>query len=357
MTPRGGTREGQRGLTLIELVISIALLAVLGGIFYGMIVTVARGWGGLQGQLDVQQNPRIAVNRMMAEIGQARDFMIDSAGNTLSLVKGTILTADAAAGATTFMVEDASALTSGKPALLLNVLSAERVTISSISGTTVTVSPALTIAHKQGEAVRRDQTTVSGALSSGATSITVTSVTPFAVGDSIAIGNEAPLTVTAIGASLTVTPATGQAHSVGEVVQVVTVFFQLDTGTSQLKRCTSSCDNSNNKIVLADYAAAQVSLQLFTAVQTTLSVAAARGATSITVTNTANFAVNDVMQVGRDTYGAGAIVSITPTDRKRVRVITGGAGGSLTLCSPTYPASSCPASGNGSTEGLSAARA
>ncbi|HEY3247208.1 MAG TPA: hypothetical protein VGK88_02800, partial [bacterium] len=47
----------------------------------------------------------------------------------------------------------------------------------------------------------------------------------------------------------------------------------------------------------------------------------------------------------------------TPTDRKRVRVITGGAGGSLTLCSPTYPASSCPASGNGSTEGLSAARA
>ncbi len=368
MNKQPNVHRDDSGLSLIEVVIAVVLFAVIAGVFYGLIVNVTRGWGAVQGQLDVQQNPRLAVTRITAEIEQARDFMIDTAGTTLSVVKGTVLAADVAAGATTFTVEDATVLAAPScpsgpgnacSALLLNVLSFERVYITSITGNSVTISSGLTRAHKQGEAVRRDQSTRAGPPSSGQVIIGVGNGEAFKVGDTIAVGSEAPFTITGIfGGLLTITPATGQTHYGGEVVQIVTVVFKLQTGTNQLTRCTTGCNNSANEIVLADYAAAQSGAQLFAATYTSLSAAAARASTSITVSNTAGFAVNDLIQIGRDLYAAGTTGAITPPDRKRIRVIAAGAPGSLTLCSATYTAgASCPSSGNGSSEGLTADRA
>src|SRR5256886_4746505 len=133
-------RRSESGFTLVEMLIAMAVMSLVIVAFYALITTLVRQWASMQGQMEVQQQPRVAAGRIMAEIRQSRDFVIGSGGNSLGLVKATVLTADVAAGATTFSAEDASSLAAGRPVLLASATSLAPATHSSISGTTVTMS-------------------------------------------------------------------------------------------------------------------------------------------------------------------------------------------------------------------------
>ena len=323
------TRRGEAGFTLVEMLIAMAVLSLVIIAFYGLITTLTRQWASMEGQLEVQQQPRLAAGRIVAEIRQSRDFVVSTNGNSLGLVKATVLSADAAAAATTICVDDTSSLTTGKPIVLVNVTSYEQVTASSFSGSCgagnpVTV-PALSSAHKQGELIRRAQSALSASALSGSTTLSVTSAsTYFQANDSIAVGNEGPFTVSAASATtLTITPALASNHSSGEVVQPLSVVFKL-VGT-QVNRCTNDC--STNGIVLAD-AANPSGMQLFSVVQSTLASSAAVGATSLCVVSATGFAANNRVQVDRETYNAGLV---TLPDRATINSIGGACAGGTTL--------------------------
>ena len=368
-------RRSESGFTLVEMLIAMAVMSLVIVAFYALITTLVRQWASMQGQMEVQQQPRVAAGRIMAEIRQSRDFVIGSGGNSLGLVKATVLTADVAAGATTFSVEDASALAAARPVVLVNVTSFEQATVSSISGTTVTISAGLSVAHKQGELVRRAQSTLSASASSGATTVSVASGSTFATGDFVAVGNEGPLTVSNVsGSTLTITPALASAHSSGEVVQPLGAIFTL-AGTrvtrngTILSAAASSGATSVSVVLGSVFAAGDIvavgseapvtvssisgntltitpaltsahssgevvatvladvtnppSLQLFSVVQSTLSSSAAVGAKSLCVASATGFNANDRVQVDRETYDTTTGL-VTQPDRANITSIGGG---------------------------------
>ena len=368
-------RRSESGFTLVEMLIAMAVMSLVIVAFYALITTLVRQWASMQGQMEVQQQPRVAAGRIMAEIRQSRDFVIGSGGNSLGLVKATVLTADVAAGATTFSVEDASALAAARPVVLVNVTSFEQATVSSISGTTVTISAGLSVAHKQGELVRRAQSTLAASSSSGATTVSVASGSTFATGDFVAVGNEGPLTVSNVsGSTLTITPALASAHSSGEVVQPLGAIFTL-AGTrvtrngTILSAAASSGATSVSVVLGSVFAAGDIvavgseapvtvssisgntltitpaltsahssgevvatvladvtnppSLQLFSVVQSTLSSSAAVGAKSLCVASATGFNANDRVQVDRETYDTTTGL-VTQPDRANITSIGGG---------------------------------
>ena len=323
-------RCDERGLTFIEMLIAVTLVALVVAGFYGLLSVGIQGWVGLEGQLDVQQHPRVAAGRVLAEVRQARDFVIGSGGTALGLVKATLLTQDVASLATSFTVEDASVLASGVPLVLVNLNRVEQASVASIAGNTVTVSSGLTSPHLRGELVRRPPSTLAVAASTGATSLSVADGAPFRVGDPIAVEDELPLTVAAVaGNTLTITPALAQDHAAGEVAQPLSVVFLL-VG-SQLTRCTLTCATAANQIALADLLQAPPGRQLFAAPRTTLSTSANAADTQLCVQSTAGFAVNDQVQVDRDRTSARVA---TPADRRTITAVGSGGGcpaGQLTL--------------------------
>lgn len=311
--------RNERGMTLIEMLIAMSLMALVAGVFYQLVVVGVRGWAGMEGQADVQQIPRVSLQRVLGEVRQSRDFMTGAGGTSLGLVKMTILTVDAPAGAIAITVEDASMLASGRPIVLVNINRLEPVTVTAIAGTTVSISPALASAHQRGEAVRRAQSTLTMAAPSGATTLSVADGAVFQAGDAIAVEDEVPLTVTAVtGNTLTVTPALLQSHTASEVVQPLSVVFRM-SGT-QLVRCTQGCNNPANEVIVGDSIAVPPGQQLFASVRSTLASAALIGATQICVQSVAGFAVNDRVQIDRETY-AGRVV--TMADRRRVTTVDG----------------------------------
>jgi len=329
-------RRNEAGFTLIEMVIAMVVLSLVIIAFYALITTLTRQWAGMEGQMEVQQQPRLAAGRIVAEIRQARDFVVGScasppcsSGNSLGLVKATVLSADAAAAATTICVDDTSSLASGKPIVLVNVTSYEQVTASSFSGSCGTGSPvtvsALSSAHKQGELIRRAQSALSANALSASTTLSVTSAsTYFQANDSVAVGSEGPFTVSAAsGTTLTITHALASNHSYGDVVQPPSVVSKL-VGT-QANRCTH--DWSTNGIVLAD-AANPSGLQLFSVVQSTLASSAAVGASSLCVVSATGFAANNRLQVDRETYNAGLV---TLPDRATISSVSGACAGGTTV--------------------------
>ena len=312
--------RNERGFTLIEMVIAMTLFTLVLASFYKFVVAATKGWASLEGQLEVQQHPRVALGQVLAEIRQSRDFMIGSGGTSLGLVKATALSQDVAAGATSFSVDDASVLATGVPMVLISLNRLEQVTVTTISGNTVTITPALTRAHKEGEVIRRAQSSLTVATSSGNTSMTVASGGAFKVGDIIAVGDEAYFTVTVITSNtLTITPSLGQSHAVGEIVQPLTVMFRLSG--SQLTRCTQSCNVSTNEVVVADFLAAPTGKQLLSAVKTTLAASAAVGATQLCVQSVTGFAVNDQIQIDREAHQTDEVV--LPNRRTVTAINTG----------------------------------
>lgn len=292
------TVRGERGLTLLETVISIALLAMVLLVLYGLVGVGIRGWVSLTGQADVQQHPRIAAGRVLAEVSQSKDVVVGGGGTSLGLVKVTQLAADAPAGAPSLTVEDASALAAGRPVVLLNLNSQETLTASAIAGTTVSVTPVLARAHRRGELVRRGQTSLSAAAAAGSTVLTVANAGALAVADAATVGGEGPLTVTGIAGNLiSISPALTQGHAAGEGVQPLTVVFQL-SGTQLLR----------NGVVLADLLAAPPGRPFFSVTASTLTAVALPGTTLLCVQSVAGFAVNDRIQVDREVYGADQAV-------------------------------------------------
>ncbi|HVH30137.1 MAG TPA: hypothetical protein VNA31_00520, partial [bacterium] len=247
--------HAEQGLTLLETVVATALLALLLVAMYGLVGVGVREWVSFSGQTDVQQSPRVAAERVLAEVMQSKDAVVGAGGTSLGLAKVTVLAADTTAGAASFTVQDASPLLTGFPVAFLNLNSAETVTASAMAGTTVSATPVLSRAHRQGEVVRRGQTILSAAAAAGATSITVTypfGVIPLGNNDTISIGGEGPFTVTGTANPFGISPALAQAHSAGEVVQPLGVVFQL-TGTQLLR----------NGVVLADLLAVPAGRSFF----------------------------------------------------------------------------------------------
>jgi prepilin-type N-terminal cleavage/methylation domain-containing protein len=290
--------QAQQGLTLLETVLAVALLALVLAAVYGLVSVGARGWAGLVGQTDVQQHPRVAVSRVLAEVRQARDFVIGAGGVSLGLVKVTRLVADAAPGATAVAVEDASSLAAGRPLALVNLTSVEVVPVASIAGSTVTLAAPVSLPHRRGEQVHRGQTTLAAAAAMGTTTLTVADGTAVAVGDAVAVGTEGPFVVTAAaGGTITVTPALARPHASGEPVQPLAAVFTL-SGPQLLR----------NGVVLADLLSAPAGRAVFSSPIAAVASAAPVGATRLCVDTVAGFSAGDRVQVGQQTYGVQTVL-------------------------------------------------
>ncbi len=290
--------RSQRGLTLLETVLAVALLALVLAAVYGLVTAGARGWAGLVGQTDVQQHPRVAVARILAEVRQSRDFVVGAGGGSLGLVKVTRLAADAPPGATGVTVEDASSLAAGRPLTLLRLASAETASVTSVAAATVTLAAPLRLPHRRGEQVRRGQTTLAAVAAAGTSSLTVADPAAVGAGDAVAVGAEGPFVVTAVaGATVIVTPALGRSHAAGEPVQPLAVVFTL-SGTQLLR----------NGVVLADFLQAPAGRPVFGAPAAVLTAGVPVGATRLCVDTVAGFSAGDRVRVGQEVYGLQAVL-------------------------------------------------
>ncbi|HET6947795.1 MAG TPA: hypothetical protein VFJ45_08290 [bacterium] len=323
-------RGREDGLTFVEMLIAIVLMSLVVFTFYELIGVAVRGWGALEGQLDVQQQPRVALTRISNEVRQARDFVIGGGGRELGLAKATILVRDAAAGSNTLEVEDASVLASGMPLAIQSLNRLERATVAGISGTTVTLSSNLARPHRRGELVLRARTTLNGPAAAGLASFTVVDGSVLRAGDLASLGDEGPLRVIVVtGAVVTVAAPLTQTHPNAEAVQPLSVMFQcegtcLDPG-AQLTRCTAQCTVPANRIPLADLLAAPAGRTLFAAATSTLTAPLVRGDRQVCLASVSGFASGDRVQIGREVHGPAA------ADLPDRRVVIAIAGSCLTL--------------------------
>src|SRR2546428_11723260 len=107
-------RRSESGFTLVEMLIAMAVMSLVIVAFYALITTLVRQWASMQGQMEVQQQPRVAAGRIAAEIRQSRDFVIGSRGHSLGLVKATERAPHVGVGATTFSAEGAPPRAAGR---------------------------------------------------------------------------------------------------------------------------------------------------------------------------------------------------------------------------------------------------
>ncbi len=185
----------------------------------------------------------IAGNTVTIGAGLAHAHPKDDVVTKIDAHGGSVkLTAAAAASATTiqvtdgthFSVNDGFAVGTGS-----NVASSDanydHGTVTAIAGNTLTVSPALTHAHRNDDVVARtvavgNNSALTAAVAAGATTLAVGAGTSFAVNDMVALGASANPTigdanfdwgrVTAIaGNTLTVHRALSHAHAAGDVVR------------------------------------------------------------------------------------------------------------------------------------------
>jgi prepilin-type N-terminal cleavage/methylation domain-containing protein len=71
---RPGTSPGRnrdRGFTLIELLVAIVLLGILGSLFLSVVLSSSRSTENTQQQTDINEEARLAINRMSRELRQA----------------------------------------------------------------------------------------------------------------------------------------------------------------------------------------------------------------------------------------------------------------------------------------------
>jgi prepilin-type N-terminal cleavage/methylation domain-containing protein len=323
-------RGRQSGLALVEMLIAIVLMSLVAAAFYELVGVAARGWGALEGQLEVQQQPRLALGRIAGEVRQARDFVIGGGGRDLGLGKATLLRQDAPAGATAIEVEDAAVLAAGRPLIIQSVTEVERVGVASIAGATVALAAPLARSHRRGEAVRRGGTALSATAFAGLSTMTVNDGAVLASGDLVAVGDEGPLTVLVVtGNTVTLESALSQTHAAGEVVQPLAVMFRCEGScldpASRITRCTGGCGAAANRVPLADLVAAPSGRPVFAAVASSLTGAVGSGATTICPLTVSGFAVGDRVVVGRGQEGSSTV------QRPERRWIVAVGGGCLTL--------------------------
>ena len=270
--------RGERGFTLIELVIAAALLGGVVATFYFMIVTTTRGWLLLQGQLDTQQNPRAASDRVVADLQQALD---NAPGGTLTVQKTTVIVCPVTTATTSVIqVENASDIVTGT-VVTLTALSTgvSPTTVSSIgapttcaangvTGTALTITPAVTsgtapfglpygtllgpipVTYTSGgtQMTRAGQaladyvsalsitgtaTTLSAAAPAGVTTPTVASTAGFAAGDLIFVGSEIRAIVSIAGGTLNLDQGLFATHAAGDTVRKKVVTLQIADRSTQ----------------------------------------------------------------------------------------------------------------------------
>ena len=270
----GPVRRDERGTTLVELLMALGLLVVFANAFYLPIILSLRGSALLRGQLEVQQQPRVAIERLINDLRQASDYAIMIGPPLrLAITKITALLCGAGAAAGTIIVGNATDLRVGDAVGVTASavgLAETGKTITAIgsgtcaggaSGGALTISPAVTNAFPAGSVVspvnpnvtyelnaakqllrngavladnvdavcfKDRRSTLAAAAGAGATSITINSAngacpnvsaSSFAVGDLIFIESELR-TVTAIaGTSLTLELGLSQNHAVGAPVR------------------------------------------------------------------------------------------------------------------------------------------
>jgi len=263
--------ETERGFTLIELVVAAALLGAVVVTFYFMITTTTRGWLLLQSQLDLQQNPRVASDRVVRDLQQAID---NSTGGTLTVQKAVILVCPVGATATTTViyvqtptdlvtgtVVTLTALSTGLSPTIVSTIGAVSTCASTgVSGTALTITPSVTSGTapfglpygtllapiavtyttagtqmtRAGQPLAdlinflsftQSSTTLSAQAPAGVTTPTVASATGFAAGDLIFIGSEIRSISSIAGSTLNLDQGLFITHTSGETVRkkIVTV--------------------------------------------------------------------------------------------------------------------------------------
>jgi prepilin-type N-terminal cleavage/methylation domain-containing protein len=259
--------RAEHGFTLIELVIAAALLGGVVASFYFMVITTTRGWLLLQGQLDTQQNPRVASDRVIGDLQQATD---NAVAGMLTVEKATIVVCPITPSgmpASTVIVQNATdivtgtvvtltALTTGiSPTTVAAVGGQTTCGANGITGTSLTISPSLTTSTSAegipygtllgpiavtytssgAQMTRAGQpladlvssltftggasTTLSAQAPAGVTTPTVAGTTGFAAGDLIFIGSEIRGIVSISGSTLNLDQATFVTHTAGTTVR------------------------------------------------------------------------------------------------------------------------------------------
>ncbi len=135
---RNGTTTAERGYTLIELLITLALLASVVWLSYGMIWNIDQGWSLLQGQLDTQQNPRVATDRLVNDLQQSVDYVTPS--SSLTVQKATLLTCPVAfpTSTSTILVENAADVPANAVVTLTALATLITRTVTAVASVTTT---------------------------------------------------------------------------------------------------------------------------------------------------------------------------------------------------------------------------
>jgi prepilin-type N-terminal cleavage/methylation domain-containing protein len=273
-------RDDQRGFTLIELVVAAALLGGVVATFYFMITTTTRGWLLFQGQLDTQQNPRAAADRVVTDLLQALD---DTPGGTLAVQKATIVVCPvttATEPAATIYVENAADIQPGNvvtltalstgiaPTTVSAVGSPAACAVNGVTGTALTITPAVTSAtapfglpygtlvgplpvtytssgsqmtragqvladYVGGLSMTGTATTLASPAAAGATALTVASASGLATGDVIFVGAEIRGIVSIAGTTVTVDQGLFSAHAAGDSIRKKLVTVQIGAQSTQ----------------------------------------------------------------------------------------------------------------------------
>ncbi|HEV2440270.1 MAG TPA: prepilin-type N-terminal cleavage/methylation domain-containing protein [bacterium] len=277
MSRRGGVAgiTSQRGFTLIELVIAAALLGGVVMTFYFMVTTTTRGWLLLQGQLDIQQNPRVASDRVVNDLQQATGNTVTG---TLTIQKATIIVCPVTPSgmpAGTIIIQNPTDLVTGtvvtltalatgiSPTTVSAVGGAATCALNGVTGTQLTITPTLTSATvaagipygmllgpiavsytSSGTQMTRagqpladlvSSLSFTGGVSStlsanspwGVTTPTVASTAGFAVGDLIFIGSELRSIVSIAGSTLNLDQGLFVTHTSGTPVRKNIVTMQI----------------------------------------------------------------------------------------------------------------------------------
>ncbi len=293
----GAEIRDERGFTLIELLIVMGLLIVIVGGFYSLLVTTDRGWSLLQGQLDTQQSPRVATDRLVNDLQQALDNGI--AGANLTVQKISILVCPVPATTTTsiVLVQNATDIPTNTVATLTALAAQATATVTAIgavttcaangaTGTALTITPSVTSATaafgfpygtllspipvtytasgtqlpRAGQTLAdfisalsftQVTTTLSGAAAAGDSTTTVSSASGFAVGDLIFVGTAPEIrAISSIaGTTFTLDQALFFAHGAGQAVrkklvttQIASTVTQPPAGGSQVQTVTETSE-------------------------------------------------------------------------------------------------------------------
>lgn len=127
-----------RGFTLLETMVAMAVLLAVGGIVMSGIAQLMYTQGSIGNRTEMHSSVRSATELIQQEIGQA---------GRVSLPGNVTLSATALVGATTFTVNNVAGIFPNEQLVVDAGANQETITVSGISGTTVSINPGFAYAH------------------------------------------------------------------------------------------------------------------------------------------------------------------------------------------------------------------